>query len=157
LQITQVYRRSPPKLYRAIFQFIHPRDFDYSLALVSHSFRVDIEAQFYKYVAVPEKRLLFFCRTMRARPDLARRVQRLAFTGTVHREPEPIDTDIMVVEAMRLLVNLRDLSITASIHIRRAGERPWPVHHDDVRILDGCTFRFGRIASFFSWAEPLAQ
>ncbi|KAI9436595.1 hypothetical protein H4582DRAFT_2078211 [Lactarius indigo] len=146
----------PLELYRAILQFIHPRDFDYSLALISRSFRVNIEAQFYKYVAVPEKRLLFFCRTMLARPDLARRVQRLAFTGAVHREPEPGDTDV-VAETMRLLVNLKDLSITASNHIRLAEERPWPVHHDDVRILDGCTFRLERLACFFSWAEPLAQ
>ena len=86
--------------------------FDYSLALVSRSFRVDVEAQFYKYVAVPEKRLLFFCRTMLARPDLARRVQRLAFTGAVHREPEAADTDL-VAQMMKLLVNLKDLSITA--------------------------------------------
>lgn len=146
----------PLELHRAMLQFIHPLDFNYSLALVSRSFRVDIEAQFYKYVAVPEKRLLFFCRTMLARPDLARRVQRLAFTGAVHREPEPGDTDV-VAETMRLLVNLKDLSITASNHIRRAEERPWPVHHDDVRILDGCTFRLERLACFFSWAEPLAQ
>jgi hypothetical protein len=146
----------PPELYRAILQFIHPRDFNYSLALVSHSFRFDIEAQFYKYVAIPEKRLLFFCRTMLARPDLARRVHRLAFTGAVHREPKDADTD-MVAETMRLLVNLKDLSITASIHLRRVGARPWPVHHDDVRILDGCTFRLERIACFFSWAEPLVQ
>ncbi|KAF8265565.1 hypothetical protein EI94DRAFT_1804220 [Lactarius quietus] len=146
----------PPELYRAILQFIHPRDFDYSLALVSRSFRVDVEAHFYKYVAVPEKRLLFFCRTMLARPDLARRVQRLAFTGAVHREPEPADTDV-VAETMRVLVNLKDLSITESIHSRAVGERQWPVHHDDVRILEGCAFRLERLACFFSWAEPLAQ
>ena len=146
----------PPEMYRPILQFIHPRDFNYSLALVSRSFRVDVEAHFYKYVAIPEKRLLFFCRTMLARPDLALRVQRLAFTGAVHREPESADTDT-VAETMRLLVNLKDLSITASIHIRPSGKRPWPVHHDDVRILDGCTFRLERIACIFSWAEPLAQ
>ena len=93
---------------------------------------------------------------MLARPDLARRVQRLAFTGAVHREPEAADTDV-VAETMRLLVNLKDLSITASNHLRRAGERPWPVHHDDVRILHGCTFRLERLACFFSWAEPLVQ
>jgi hypothetical protein len=121
-------------MYRAILQFIHPHDFDYSLALVSRSFRVAVEAHFYKYIAVPEKRLLFFCRTMLARPDLARCVQRLAFTGAVHREPEAADTDV-VAETMRLLVNLKDLSITASMYFRRAEERPWPVHHDDVRIL----------------------
>ncbi|KAI9436416.1 hypothetical protein BJY52DRAFT_1328970 [Lactarius psammicola] len=146
----------PLEPYRAILQFVHPRDFNYSLALVSRSFRVDVEAQLYKYVAVSEKRLLFFCRTMLARPDLAKRVRRLAFTGAVHREPEPGDTDL-VAETMRLLVNLKDLSITASIHIRRSDQRPWPVHHDDVRILDGCTFRLERIACFFSWAEPLAH
>ena len=139
-----------------MLQFIHPRDFNYSLALVSRSFRVDVEAHFYKYVAVPEKRLLFFCRTMLARPDLAQRVHRLAFTGAVHREPEPADTDT-VAETLRLLVSLKDLSITPSMHLRRAGERPWPVHHDDVRILHGCTFRLERLACFFSWAEPLAQ
>lgn len=93
---------------------------------------------------------------MLARPDLARRVRRLAFTGAVHREPESGDTDV-VAETMRLLVNLKDLSITASIHIRRAGERPWPVHHGDVRILDDCAFRLERLACFFSWAEPLAR
>ena len=146
----------PPELHRAILQFIHPRDFDYTFALVSRSFRIDVEAHFYKYIAIPEKRLLFFCRTMLARPDLARRVQRLAFTGAVHREPEAADTDV-VAETMRVLVNLKDLSITASNHLRRAGERPWPVHHDDVRILHGCTFRLERLACFFSWAEPLAQ
>lgn len=146
----------PSELYRPILQFIHPRDFNYSLALVSHSFRVDVEAHFYKYVAVPEKRLLFFCRTILSRPDLARRVQRLAFTGAVHREPEAGDTD-MVAETLRQLVNLKDLSITASMHIRCAGERPWPVHHNDVRILHGCTFRLERLACFFSWAEPLVR
>jgi hypothetical protein len=146
----------PPELYRAILQFIHPRDFDYTLALVSRSFRIDVEAHFYKYIAVPEKRLLFFCRTMLARPDIARRVQRLAFTGAVHREPEAADTDL-VAETMKVLVNLKDLSITASNHLRRAGDRPWPVHHDDVRILHGCSFRLERLACFFSWAEPLAQ
>lgn len=93
---------------------------------------------------------------MLARPDLARRVKRLAFTGAVHREPEAEDTDV-VAETMRVLVNLKDLSITSSMHLRRAGERPWPVHHDDVRILHGCTFRLERLACFFSWAEPLAQ
>jgi hypothetical protein len=143
-------------MYRAILQFIHPHDFDYSLALVSRSFRVVVEAHFYKYIAVPEKRLLFFCRTMLARPDLARCVQRLAFTGAVHREPEAADTDV-VAEMMRLLVNLKDLSITASMYLRRAGEQPWPVHHDDVRILYGCAFQLERLACFFSWTEPLAQ
>ena len=92
---------------------------------------------------------------MLARPDLARRVQRLAFTGAVHREPEAADTDV-VAETMRILVNLKDLSITAPTHLRRAGERPWPVHHDDVRILHGCAFWLERLACF-SWAEPLAQ
>ncbi|KAF8259403.1 hypothetical protein EI94DRAFT_1751692 [Lactarius quietus] len=58
---------------------------------------------------------------------------------------------------MRVLVNLKDLSITESIHIRAVGERQWPVHHDDVRILEGCAFRLERLACFFSWAEPLAQ
>jgi hypothetical protein len=146
----------PSELYRPILQFIHPRDFNYSLALVSHSFRVDVEAHFYKYVAVPEKHLLFFCRTILARPDIARRVQRLAFTGAVHCEPEAGDTDI-VAETLRQLVNLKDLSITASMHLRCSGERPWPVHHNDVRILHGCTFRLERLACFFSWAEPLVR
>jgi hypothetical protein len=115
-----------------------------------------VEAQFYRYVAVPEKRLLYFCRTMIARPDLARRVQRLAFTGAVHREPEPGDTDV-VAQMMKLLVNLKDLSISSSIHHRQPTERPWPVHHDDIRILYGCPFRLERLACIFTWAEPLAQ
>ncbi|KAI9510155.1 hypothetical protein F5148DRAFT_1182054 [Russula earlei] len=147
----------PPELFRPILQFTHPSDFDYTLCLVSRSFRVDVEAQFYKYVAVPERQLLYFCRTMIARPDLARRVQRLAFTGAVHREPEPGDTDV-VAKMMKLLVNLRDLSISPSInHRREEGERPWPVHHDDVRILHGCPFKLERLACIFSWGEPLAQ
>jgi hypothetical protein len=143
-------------LYLAILQFIYPRDFNYSLALVSRSFRINVGAHFHKYIAVPWKRLLFFCRTMLARPDVARRVQHLAFTGAVHREPEAADTDV-VAETMCLLVNLKDLSIRASMHLRRAGERPWPVHHDDVRILHGYTFRLERLACFFSWEERLAQ
>jgi hypothetical protein len=157
---------------RPILQFIHPSDFDYQLALVSRSFRVDVEAQFYKYVAVPERRLLYFCRTMIARPDLARRVQRLAFTGAVHREPEEGDTEV-VGQMLRLLVNLKDLSISASIFhpdspsssssssSDAGGEgcaSPWwPVHHDDVRILHGCTFKLERLACFFSWGAPLAK
>ncbi|KAH9964998.1 hypothetical protein BC827DRAFT_905633 [Russula dissimulans] len=180
----------PPELIRPILQFTHPSDFDYRLCLVSRSFRIDVEAQFYKYVAVPEKRLLYFCRTMIARPDLARRVQRLAFTGAVHREPEVGDTEV-VGRMMRLLVNLKDLSISASRFDpgpesdvgpgpgpgpgpgagEGAGEggggggplapapapASWPVHHDDVRILHGCTFKLERLACFFSWGAPLAQ
>ena len=140
--------------HQAILQFIHPHDFDYSLALVSRSFRLAVEAHFYKYIAIPEKRLLLFCRTILARPDLARRVQRLAFTGAVlHREPEAADTD-MVAETMRQLVNLKDLSITTSNHPQRAGS---VVHHEDVRILHGCTFRLERLACFFSWTEAFVQ
>jgi hypothetical protein len=63
---------------------MHPRDFNYSLALVSRTFRINLEAHFHKYIAVPEKRLLFFCRTILARPDLARRVQR-----PLHRRSAP--------------------------------------------------------------------
>ncbi len=152
---TLIFRpRLPPELFRPILQFIPPSDFDYRLSLVSHGFRVDVEAQFYKYVAVPEKRLLYFCRTMIARPDLARRVQRLAFTGAVHREPEPTDTGL-VAQMMRLLVNLKDLSISPSIHQARAG--PWPVHQDALRILHGCPFKLERLACTFAWGEPLAR
>jgi hypothetical protein len=74
----------------------------------------------------------------------------------VHREPEVANTGV-VAETMRLLVNLKDLSITASMHLSRAGERPWLVQHDDVRIMHGCAFRLERLAYFFPWAEPLAQ
>jgi len=159
--------RLPPELIRPILQFTHPSDFDYRLCLVSRSFRIDVEAQFYKYVAVPEKRLLYFCRTMIARPDLARRVQRLAFTGAVHREPEEGDTE-EVGRMMRLLVNLKDLSISESrfhpcllpsslLDASAAGPLRWPVHHDDVRILHGCTFKLERLACFFSWGAPLAR
>jgi hypothetical protein len=115
-----------------------------------------VEAHFYRYIAVPEKRLLHFCRTMIARPDLARRVQRLAFTGAVHREPEPGDTDT-VAQMMKSLVNLTDLSISQSIHLRQPGERPWPVDYDDVRILQDCPFKLERLACVFTWAEPLSQ
>ncbi|KAH9961841.1 hypothetical protein BJV74DRAFT_871655 [Russula compacta] len=161
----------PLELFRPILQFIHPSDFDYRLSLVSRSFRVDVEAQFYKYVAVPEKRLLYFCRTMLARPDLARRVQRLAFTGAVHRAPEPGDTEV-VARMMKLLVNLKDLSISASIYApptrQRGGEGEgegegegdwkgaWPVHHDDVQILHDCPFKLERLACIFTWGKPLA-
>ena len=123
---------------------------------MSHSFRVGVEAHFYKYVAIPEKRLLYFCRTMIARPDLAGRVHRLAFTGAVHREPEPGDTDV-VAQMMKLLVNLKDLSISSSFYPRQAGEHPWPVCHDDVRILHDCPFKLERLACIFTWAEPLVQ
>jgi hypothetical protein len=146
--------RLPPELFRPILQFIHPSHFDYRLCLVSRAFRVDVEAQFYKYVSVPEKRLLYFCQTMLARPDLARRVQRLAFTGAVHREPEPADTDV-VAQMMKLLVNLKDLSISASYYCP-TGDK-WPVHHDDVRILDDCPFKLERLGCFFTWGEPLAR
>ena len=93
---------------------------------------------------------------MIARPDLARRVHRLAFTGAVHREPEPGDTDV-VAQMMKLLINLKDLSISPSFYLRRADERPWPVHHDDVRILHGCPFKLERLACIFTWAQPLVQ
>ena len=146
----------PPELLLPILQFIHPFDFDYSLCLVSRTFRYNVECHFYKYVAVPERRLLFFCRTMLARPDLARRVQRLAYTGAVHREPEPGDAEV-VAGMMKLLVNLKDLSISASIYIPRTGARAWPVGRDDARILHGCPFRLERLDCMFSWGEPLAQ
>ncbi|KAI0287504.1 hypothetical protein B0F90DRAFT_1223205 [Multifurca ochricompacta] len=146
----------PAELFRPILQFIHPSDFNYNLSLVSRSFKVDVEAHFYKYVAIPEKKLLFFCRTMIARPDLARRVHRLAFTGAIHREPRSGDKE-MVGRTMKLLINLKDLSISSSIYIRQEGEKPWPVHHDDVGILYGCTFKLERLACIFTWAEPLAQ
>jgi len=152
--------RLPPELFRPILQFIRPSHFDYRLCLVSRAFRVDVEAQFYKYVSVPEKRLLYFCRTILARPDLARRVQRLAFTGAVHREPEPGDTDV-VAQMMKLLVNLKDLSISASYYLPEgpagAGAGKWPVQHDDVRILHGCPFKLERLACIFTWGEPLAR
>ena len=146
----------PPELLLPILGFIHPFDFDYTFCLVSRTFRYNVECQFYKYVAVPEKRLLFFCRTMFARPDLARCVRRLAFTGAVHREPEPGDTD-EVARMMKLLVNLKDLSITASIYMPKTGEREWPVGRDDVRILHDCQFKLERLYSMFTWGEPLAR
>ena len=147
--------RLPPELFRPILQFIHPSEFDYRLCLVSHAFRVDVEAQFYKYVAVPERRLLFFCRTMIARPDLARRVQSLAFTEAVHRKPEQSDKDV-VAEMMKLLVNLKDLSISESVYLTETGE-PWPVEHIDMRILQDCPFKLERLACIFKWDQPLAQ
>jgi len=147
--------RLPPELFRPILQFIHPSEFDYGLCLVSHAFKVDVEAQFYKYVAVPEGRLLLFCRTMVGRPDLARRVQCLAFTEAVYRNPELGDKDI-VAQMMKLLVNLKDLSISESIHLAETGER-WPVEHIDMRILQGCPFKLERLACIFKWDQPLAQ
>jgi len=148
----------PPELLLPIFQFIHPTDFDYKLCLVSHTFRANVETHFYKYVSVPEKRLLYFCRTMFARPDLARRVQRLAFTGAVHRQPEPGDTEL-VVRMMKLLDNLKDLCISSSIYIPETGEREreWPVNRDDVRILYDCPFKLERLDCMFTWGEPLAR
>ena len=154
----------PTELLLPILQFIHPSDFDYSLCLVSRTFRANAEIQFYKYVSVPEKRLLYFCRTMFARPDLARRVQRLAFTGAVHREPEPGDTDV-VAGMMKLLVNLKDLCISSSIYIPEtrggasggAGAGEWPVNRDDVRILYDCPFKLERLDCMFTWGEPLAR
>jgi hypothetical protein len=153
--------RVPPELILPILQFIHPSDFDHTFCLVSHMFRANVEFQFYKYVAVPEKRLLFFCRTMFARPDLARRVQRLAYTGAVHREPEPGDTEV-VARMMKLLVNLRDLSIPTSIYMPETGGgsggvREWPVSRDDVRILHDCPFKLERLDCMFTWGEPLAR
>lgn len=144
----------PIELLRPILQFIPPSHFNYSLCLVSRAFRADVEYQFYKYVAVPEKRLLFFCRTMFARPDLARRVQRLAYTGAVHRDPEPGDTEV-VARMMRMLLNLKDLSISASIYI--PGAREWPVNRDDVRILYDVPFRLERLHCMFTWGTPLAK
>jgi hypothetical protein len=160
----------PPELLLPIMQFIHPSDFNYNLCLVSRTFRAEAECQFYKYVSVPEKRLLLFCRTMLARHDLARRVQRLAFTGAVHREPELGDTDV-VAAMMKLLENLKDLCISASIYLpgtetETAGEhehheqttqREWPVNRDDVRILHDCPFRLERLECMFTWGEPLAR
>lgn len=146
----------PPELLLPILQFIHPSNFDYALCLVSRTFRAEAERHLYKHVSVPEKRLLLFCRTMRARPDLARRVQRLAFTGAVHREPEPGDTDV-VAGTMKLLENLRDLSISASIYVPGTAERDWPVSRDDVRILSDCPFRLERLECMFTWGEPLAR
>jgi hypothetical protein len=146
-------------------QFIHPSDFDYNLCLVSRTFGANAEIHLYKHVSVPEKRLLYFCRTMFARPDLARRVQRLAFTGAVHREPEPGDTEL-VARMMKLLVNLKDLCISSSIYIpdsstRTGGEpereREWPVNRDDVRILYDCPFKLERLDCMFTWGEPLAR
>jgi len=158
--------RLPPELILPILQFIHPSNYDYSLCLVSHMFRANVEYQFYKCVAVPDRRLLFFCRTMFARPDLARRVQRLAYTGAVHREPEAGDTDV-VARMMKLLVNLKDLSITSSNYIPETGPGPgtgepgsvreWPVSRDDVRILYDCPFKLERLECVFTWGEPLAQ
>ena len=144
----------PIELLRPILQFIPPSHFNYSLCLVSRAFRADVEYQFYKYIAVPEKRLLFFCRTMFARPDLARRVQRLAYTGAVHRDPEPGDTEV-VARMMRMLLNLKDLSISASIYIPGACE--WPVNRDDVRILYDVPFRLERLHCMFTWGTPLAK
>ena len=146
----------PPELLLPILQFIHPSNFDYKLCLVSRTFRANVEYQFYKYVSVPEKRLLYFCRTMFARPDLARRVQRLAFTGAVHREPEPGDTEL-VARMMKLLVNLKDLCISSSIYIPKTGTREWPVNQDDVRILYDCPFKLERLDCTFTWGEPLAR
>lgn len=154
--------RLPPELLLPILQFIHPSDFDYTLCLVSRTFRANVEYQFYKYISVPEKRLLHFCSTMFARPDLARRVQRLAFTGAVHREPEPGDTDL-VARMMKLLVNLKDLCISPSIYIPDAGEperereREWPVNQEGVRILYDCPFKLERLDCMFTWGEPLAR
>jgi hypothetical protein len=146
----------PPELLLPILQFVHPSDFDYNLSLVSRTFRADVEYQFYKYVSVPEKRLLLFCHTMFARPDLARRVQRLAFTGAVHREPEPGDTEL-VAKMMKLLVNLKDLCISSSMYIPKTGGREWPVSRDDVRILHDCPFKLERLECMFTWGEPLAR
>lgn len=150
----------PTELLLPILRFIHPSDFDYNLCLVSRTFRADAECHFYKYVSVPEKRLLYFCRTMFARPDLARRVQRLAFTGAVHRGPEPGDTEL-VAGMMKLLVNLKDLCISSSIYIPETTtgepEREWPVNRDDVRILYDCPFKLERLDCMFTWGEPLAR
>jgi len=146
----------PPELLLPILQFIHPSDFDYNFCLVSRTFGANAENHFYKYVSVPEKRLLYFCRTMFARPDLARRVQRLAFTGAVHREPEPGDTE-SIARMMKLLVNLKDLCISSSIYLPETGDREWPVNRDDVRILQDCPFKLERLDCVFTWGEPLAR
>ncbi len=161
----------PVELLLPILQFIHPSNFDYNLCLVSHTFRANVEYQFYRYVSVPEKRLLYFCRTMFARPDLARRVLRLAFTGAVlHTRGEPDsgsgselepaggDTDTEVVaRMMKMLVNLKDLCISSSVHIPESGEREWPINQDDVRILYDCPFKLERLDCMFAWGEPLAR
>jgi len=62
---------------------------------------------------------------------------------------------------MKLLVNLKDLSISASYYLPEgpegAGTGKWPVHHDDVRILHGCPFKLERLACIFTWGEPFAR
>ena len=57
---------------------------------------------------------------------------------------------------MKLLVNLKDL-ISSPFYLCHAGEHPWPVCLDDVRILHDCPFKLERFACIFTWAEPLVQ
>ncbi|KAH9970292.1 Gpi16 subunit, GPI transamidase component-domain-containing protein [Lactifluus volemus] len=117
-----VRRAATPSFLRSLSELGMNRLWD-NLMFDCATFQALAASFTFRYIAVPEKRLLHFCRTMIARPDLARRVQRLAFTGAVHREPEPGDTDT-VAQMMKLLVNLTDLSISQSIHIRQPGRAP---------------------------------
>jgi hypothetical protein len=57
----------------------------------------------------------------------------LAFTEAVHRKLDPGDKDV-VVQMMKLVVNLKDLSISESIYLTKTG-KPWPVEHIDMQVL----------------------
>jgi len=64
---------------------------------------------------------------------------------------------------MKILVDLKDLSIPMSFYMPETGSgssvREWPVNRDDVRILHDLPFKPKRLESstMFTWGEPLAS
>ncbi|TFY81032.1 hypothetical protein EWM64_g2982 [Hericium alpestre] len=142
--------RLPRELIRPIIELVD-RDFEddvHEMAEVCWAWRYEVESYIYSSVDVPDTKLLFFARTLVDRPDLARRVRRLALTPAGHRPKQPGDIDI-VARMFKLLVNMKDLSIIEGPHFQPLEWVISPVA--DVWIIENCPFSLVRFKSFFAW------
>ncbi|KAI0052392.1 hypothetical protein FA95DRAFT_1602040, partial [Auriscalpium vulgare] len=146
--------RLPVELYRPVLE--HLRNLYYpihKISYVSRTWRHEVEAVQYLWVKVPDTNILFFCQTIKERPDLARRVRRFSFTSAAHRPRQPGDTEFLQ-STLHALVNLRDLSILES---PSGMVEEWVVTHMDYWVLDGCTFKLSRYATHLLWSKELAS
>ncbi|KAI0054901.1 hypothetical protein BV25DRAFT_1922272 [Artomyces pyxidatus] len=144
--------RLPFELYRPIIRYAAPYVPDRYIRFwmyVSRWWRYEIESLFYESVDVPEMGLLYFCRTIIDRPDLARRVLKLEFTSAADH-PRRDGDDEMVARALKLLVNLKDLSIKESQHWR---VQEWVLTHQHYWVLHDVPFQLTYYESHFTWGQ----
>jgi len=126
----------------------------HNLLYVSRAWRWEAERYLYTYVVVPDGKILFFCRTVLSRPDLAKRVRYLKTACNHVDEPTLGDIDYLAA-GLQAMPNIRDLTLLTCGDLAPF----FPIYNQDTDhwILSSCSFQLYSLHAGFVWNRDLAN